>query len=313
MNVKNTPVLIIIFNRPDKVRALMKALAKVQPARLYVAGDGPRDNRPNEKNLCEEARSTALTGVTWPCQVTTRFQDQNLGCKQGVSSAITWFFTQEKEGIILEDDCLPVPGFFDFATTLLNRYRDDEQIMHINGTSFLTEEESENVAYYFSHIPHSWGWATWRRAWQHYDGEMLKISDLEKIFSTRKVFMRKKHSSFFIKLFRHVKIKNLNSWATPWAYSVMSANGLVITPGRNLITNIGFDLDATHTGKTPKYIQKTGGFNPEQVNEKVEKIVNLELDAKVMERVFMRSFWDRFCSPVKKCYDLVTKVLGEFR
>lgn len=306
MNVKNTPVLIIIFNRPDKVRALMKALAKVQPARLYVAGDGPRDNRPNEKNLCEEARSTALTGVTWPCQVTTRFQDQNLGCKQGVSSAITWFFTQEKEGIILEDDCLPVPGFFDFATTLLNRYRDDEQIMHINGTSFLTEEESENVAYYFSHIPHSWGWATWRRAWQHYDGEMSKITDLEKSLLSNKTFIKKQHNLFWPKLFRHTKNKRVDSWAVPWSYTVMSNDGLVISPSNNLITNIGFDLSATHTNKLPSYIQATGALDKESLHKPVTKSVNLILDSKVMSRVFIIGPITKIILILKKCYHHLT-------
>src|SRR5262249_20722231 len=158
------PVLFLIFNRPNTTARVMEAIRTAGPGRLYVAADGPRDGNADEAKRCAEVRRIA-TQVDWPCEVQTLFRERNLGCRQAVSSAITWFFEQEQEGIILEDDCLPSPSFFPYCAELLARFRNDERIMCITGCNFQQDMKGYPYSYYFSKYHHVWGWATWRRAW----------------------------------------------------------------------------------------------------------------------------------------------------
>ena len=127
-----TPVLFLIFNRPDTTKQVFSAIQKARPPRLYVAADGPRSENPSEATSCELVRSIALN-VDWECEVKTLFRDQNLGCRLAVSQAICWFFANEPEGIILEDDCLPSQSFFWFCHELLEEFRYDKQVVAICG------------------------------------------------------------------------------------------------------------------------------------------------------------------------------------
>ncbi|EKE21540.1 MAG: Protein containing nucleotide-diphospho-sugar transferase protein, partial [uncultured bacterium] len=160
------PILFIIFNRPDTTLSVFEAIRQIKPARLYVAADGPRSERSGEDVVCAETRRIAM-GVDWPCELKTRFLDKNVGCHTAVPAAVSWFFENEEEGIILEDDCSPDLSFFTFCETLLERYRDDEEVMMISGDNFQPSEfkTRNDSSYYFSGIANIWGWATWRRAW----------------------------------------------------------------------------------------------------------------------------------------------------
>src|SRR5262249_47548369 len=165
------PVLFLVFNRPETTARVMEAIRAAGPERLYVAADGPRDSKTGEAEHCAEVRQLAMN-VDWPCDVRTLFRDRNLGCRRAVSSAITWFFEQEPEGIILEDDCLPSFDFFPYCAELLERYRDDERVMAICGSAYADVSSDYPHSYYFSYYADMWGWATWRRAWLHYDNRM---------------------------------------------------------------------------------------------------------------------------------------------
>ena len=168
------PVLFLIFNRADTTRQVFEAIERVKPKKLYVAGDGPRADVDSDPEKCRQARQIA-TSVTWDCEVNTLFQSQNIGCKYGVSSGIDWFFKREEMGIILEDDTVPSQSFFFFCQELLEKYRHDHRIMHINGTNFFWNDiQHPNASYFFSQYGNIWGWATWRRAWELYD---VNLSD----------------------------------------------------------------------------------------------------------------------------------------
>jgi len=212
----STPILLIIFNRPDTTRQVLDAIGQVRPKKLFVAADGPRLGIEGEKELCEEARKIA-TSVDWECEVYTLFRNQNLGCGLGPSSAITWFFDNVEEGIILEDDCLPSKSFFKFCETLLEYYRDVSEIMHISGDNFQYGQKRGKNSYYFSHYTHNWGWATWRRAWKYYDFNLTP----------------KEHRA--------------HAWDLQWELSVKRQNGVAVLPNIPLINNIGFGPNATHT------------------------------------------------------------------
>jgi hypothetical protein len=244
----STPILLIVFNRPDKVRQLLTALATIKPKKVYVAADGPRTHKQSDVSLCAEVRAL-IEKISWPCEVITNFQPENLGCKLGVSTAISWFFAQEEYGIILEDDCIPSASFFTFATELLHRYHNDERIMHISGSSFIQQNKRTNssTSYYFSKISLIWGWATWSRAWEKYDIKMSHIDELYAEMERASTFGSKLYRYFWISLFKHLNDAQVNTWDGQWMYSILKHDGVCITPATNLIENIGFDSDATHT------------------------------------------------------------------
>ncbi len=294
----DSAVLLIIFNRPDKVRRIVSALEKVRPSRLYISADGPRANVPGEQDRCDEARKIARS-ISWPCEIHTNFSEVNLGCKVGVSSGINWFFSQVEEGIILEDDCIPDPSFFPFCSELLAQYRDDARIMHIGGTTFLDAAETgePGLSYHFSNIPHIWGWATWRRAWRAYDIKMSRLDGIEKTLIDGKAFSKKSHARFWSRLFAHVRDRHIDTWDSQWVYSVLIKGGLSVTPNLNLIENIGFDADATHTKATSKVAKAAQSMripltHPRSIG------TDQFADANLMEKAYVRGPWKRLIGKI---------------
>lgn len=309
---QSTPVLIIIFNRPDKVKKLISALAKIKPRHVYIAGDGPRAHKATDPDRCQEARKVATT-IPWECNVHTNFQNTNLGCKYGVSTAISWFFEQVPEGIILEDDCIPDPSFFEYATQMLDRYRDTKEIMHINGHSFITEKNiTVTSPYYFSRIPHVWGWATWQRAWALYDINMSELSTLSTQLSRQMTFIHKRYSTYWIDLLQHVQRANIDTWDAQWVYSIMKQDGVCITPTVNMIENVGFDEEATHTKEKFNKNHNVSAFNTHNFTHPTTINIQLEYDSIEMETIFLPKGWSRFRSYVKKIYYFVTEKLLKY-
>jgi hypothetical protein len=245
--ITEVPILFLVFNRPETTARVMEAIRAACPKRLYVAADGPRKGKPGEADRCAEARRIA-TRVDWPCQVRTLFREGNLGCRDAVSGAITWFFEQEPEGIILEDDCFPSIDFFRYCKELLERYRDDERVMAICGSAYAEVSSDYSHSYYFSYYADMWGWATWRRAWQHYDSRM----DRWPVFKAQGgldalACGRAWHSSYWTECFDKTRAGLIDTWDYPWIYTVIEQGGLACCPTRNMISNLGFGPDGTHT------------------------------------------------------------------
>lgn len=242
-----SPVLFMVFNRPHTTQRVFDAIRQARPPRLYVAADGPRPSRDGEARRCDEVRRIA-TAVDWPCEVTTLLRDQNLGCKAAVSSAISWFFENEPEGIILEDDCLPHPSFFAYCDELLERYRSDPRVVCIGGVNFVSKAWTPDASYYFSRYAHIWGWASWRRAWQHYDVSMASWTGGQDRGLLDAAFPDSPHERrYWRQIFDRVSSGAIDTWDYQWAYTCWQQRGLTCLPRANLITNIGFGADATHT------------------------------------------------------------------
>ena len=245
---KNTPVLFLVFNRPHVTKKVFAEIKKAQPERLYIAADGPRDE--NERQVCEETRNIAIN-VDWDCTVIKLFRQNNLGCKQAISEAITWFFEKEEYGIILEDDCLPSQSFFGFCSQLLMRYKDDERIGHIAGINFQQGNPRGDGSYYFSRLTHVWGWAGWRRIWKDYD---QNISTFHAFAQSRNIYNSESHASFaayWLDAFSKVFSNEINTWDYQYAYLNLINNRLCIIPNKNLVSNIGVGENATHTAAHP--------------------------------------------------------------
>ena len=241
-----TAVLFLIFNRPDTTAQVFEAIRKAKPPRLYVAADGPREGREGEAERVEQVREIA-TAVDWPCELKTLFRGKNLGCKKAVSGGITWFFEQEEQGIILEDDCLPHTEFFTYCETLLERYATDDRVWVITGNNFQSGQKRGGASYYFSKYNHCWGWATWRRAWQRYQGDLPFWSKWSQSTDWREKTPDPVERRYWSKIFKRVCAGQIDSWAYPWTASVWYHDGLTATPNVNLVSNIGFGPDSTHT------------------------------------------------------------------
>lgn len=242
----HTPVLFLVFNRPETTAQVFEAIRQAQPPRLYIASDGPREGRQGEAERVARVREIA-TAVDWPCQVKTLFREKNLGCKYAVSSGITWFFEYEEQGIILEDDCLPHPDFFAYCETLLERYAGDERVSVITGDNFQNGIKRGDGSYYFSRYNHVWGWASWRRAWHFYDGDLSFWPEWKRSKSWSTEFPDRVERRYWEKVFDRMYVGEIDTWDYPWTASVWYRGGLTATPNVNLVSNIGFGPDSTHT------------------------------------------------------------------
>jgi len=246
-NKLTTPVLFLVFNRPDSTKLVFNAIRDAKPTTLYVAADGPRKNYQEEIEKCLAVRAIA-TNVDWECEVRTLFRDGNLGCGKGVSSAITWFFEHESEGIILEDDCLPAPEFFPFCTDLLAKYRDDKRIMQIGGDNVLSEHRRDpEYSYFFSNHNAIWGWATWKRAWDLYDYKMNQYENISRKGYFDDHFNTVYEADYFTWVFKRTFVHPHITWDYQWEFVRRINSGLTIVPQKNLVTNIGFGEEATNT------------------------------------------------------------------
>lgn len=247
MTTLKTPVAFLIFNRPETTERVFAEIARARPPKLLVVADGPRAERPEEAELCRRAR--AVVGrVDWDCEVVTNFAGTNLGCKGRVSSGITWVFEQVEEAIILEDDCLPHPSFFPFCEELLARFRADERVMVVSGDNFQQGRRRTEFSYYFSRYAHIWGWASWRRAWAHYDvGMKLWPALRDDPAWLLDVTGDERTARYWHEVFEAVAAGRVNTWDYQWLFACWSQHGLSVVPEANLVTNIGFGADSTHT------------------------------------------------------------------
>lgn len=251
--MSKAPVLLITFNRPDTTARVLEQIAEYQPERLYIAADGPRPTRPGEADVCKRVRETTLERINWPCETKTLFRENNLGCKLGVSGAITWFFENETAGIILEDDCLPESSFFPFCAELLERWRNEEHVALIGGCN-LAEGFPVDASYGFTRYPHIWGWASWRRVWDHYDVELKSLARVLKESGSPPfagpTSATKGEAEFWRDRFVAVRDNQIDTWDYQLVFQCFVRRQVAIFPKRNLIANIGFDARATHT-KSP--------------------------------------------------------------
>lgn len=276
-----TPILFLIFNRLDTAEQVFAQIRAAQPKALFVAADGPRTSVTGEKEKCDEVRNHILQKIDWPCTVKTLFNNENLGCGKAVSRALSWFFNNVEEGIILEDDCVPASSFFRYCEELLDKYRENEQVFHIAGNNPLGKTSKGKDTYFFSSIPHIWGWATWRRAWRHYS---FDIEDLDSFKVQRKIdrAIRERYfQEYWLRIFHYMANHEIDTWDYQWTYAVIRYGGYCIMPTKNLITNIGFGDTATHTlAQDSRYDNQKRFEIDEIVHPKI-----IELDMRKISRI----------------------------
>lgn len=275
----DVPVLFIIFNRIDTTAKVFNKIREIKPKELFISADGPRINKFDDNKKCKETRDYVLQNIDWDCNLHTLFNDNNLGCKYAIINAINWFFENVEEGIILEDDCLPNSTFFDFCKEMLSVYRYDSRIMRISGTNLLGEWKSNIQDYHFSYYGGNWGWASWKRAWKYFDPTMKLWEDEEVRKRIKDIVCNDNQYRMIEKNFNTAYDGKIDAWDYQWLFNCMSQSGISIVPSINLISNIGFGENATHTFEVNSNASsvKTGVINyPYRINKFV--IVDKEFD-----------------------------------
>lgn len=249
-----TPVALIIFNRPDKTKIVFEEIRKAKPSKLFIIADGPRKNIDNDYHLCLKTREV-VENIDWDCQVYKDYSEINLGTRVRPSSGLEWVFSQTDDAIILEDDCLPHPSFFEYCQILLEHHKNNYNVNMISGSNFISQYSNKNYSYYFSVFHHFWGWATWKRSWELFDLEMKSWPKLKASKLLYQTVPNKKSAKYWETLFDDVYNGKIStSWDYQWYYSSWKNKNLAIIPSVNLISNIGFGVEATHT-KNPNHIR----------------------------------------------------------
>lgn len=251
------PVLLMVFNRAAPTARVFERIRLAKPPRLYLAADGPRKDRPQDKLQCEETRRI-VDAVDWKCDVRTLFRNENLGCKVSCAEAIDWFFDNEEAGVIFEDDDVPAFSFFQYCDELLDCYRHDQRVAHISGANPVCDTISTANSFYWGRTPFMWGWAGWRRSWRSYDLEMRSWPEwrdsggLEKRANGNGSFVR-----YWKKIFDRTHSGEIDTYDYQWIYTCWQQDWLVAAPSINQIDNVGYGPGATHTtGSEPVWLKR---------------------------------------------------------
>lgn len=246
----STPIALVIFQRSEHTRKVFAEIRKIQPKELFVIADGPRSVE--ESHLCQQARKIT-DEIDWDCEVRRNYSDINLGCRQRISSGLDWVFKHVDEVIVLEDDCLPHPSFFRYCQELLTKYQFDSRVWCISGNNFQSGQRRGEGSYYFSNYNHCWGWATWKRAWSQYDHHLSQWPEFRDGSYLSEILDTEDEILYWYQIFEKLyNIGKPNSWAYAWTFTCWKNRGLTILPNINLVSNIGFGENATHTkGDSP--------------------------------------------------------------
>lgn len=242
------PVAFFLYNRPDTTRQVFARIAEARPQTLLLVADGPRADRPDDRQRCEQARAV-VEQINWPCHVLRNYAEANLGCKKRVSSGLDWVFSRVDRAIVLEDDVLPHPTLFRFFDEMLEHYRDDERIGMISGFNPLGQWKSDRQQYHFTYCGSIWGWASWRRAWRWYDVEMRLWADPKVRQRIRDLFAEPELYEGRMQAYDRVYRGEVDTWDFQWSVARLARSALSVAPAVNLVRNLGFRADGTHTRK----------------------------------------------------------------
>lgn len=302
-----TPILFIVFNKQDETKKVFNAIRAQKPVSLFLAADGSRNDKPGEKEKCENIRQWVLENIDWDCEVKTLFRDENIGCGRGPSEAISWFFEHVNEGIILEDDCMPNDSFFRFCEENLEKYRNNPLISIISGNNFQqVQPMAMDADYYFSVFPSSNGWATWRRTWKEYDYFITSWKTINQKDLLSFLFKELKYQLWWKRQFDCIyKEQPHDMWDFQFHFHCMARKQLAVIPKANLVTNIGYGPDATHSANPDSYFANVPTYELHFPLNHPENIIrNFEADVFIQRMLFgeveIVSLWKRLKRLVKR-------------
>jgi hypothetical protein len=322
INKIETAVAFFVWIRPEETKKVFEEIKKIQPDKLYLISDGPRNSE--DKKLNNEVKKI-VEDIDWTCDVKKNYSETNMGCKKRISSGIDWVFETEERAIILEDDCLPSQSFFYFCDELLEKYKNDHEITMISGNNFQQKNQKFtcDVDYYYSRIGNIWGWATWKRSWQKYDVDIKKWPEIKNSKILKKIFPNYSITEYWTHLLDEIyknKAPKTGTWDAQWFLTTL-LSGIAIIPAKNLVSNIGFGNRSTHGGQKgnklenlPKYDLNFPLKHPEKVeiNNKVDLytykfIFRINDTTKKKIKSFLRQYFGFLYFPVKKILKKINK------
>ena len=282
-----TPILLITFIRPDHVRDAMTEIRKEQPSELYIAQDGPRADRPDDKAKIQAVRDVIKEMVDWPCNLHTHYRERNLGCGPGPYEAMSWFFENVEYGIILEDDIVPHPLFFSYMAELLERYKDDNRIGMIAGHNIYRKYSRKHSYYFTFDTEGTLGWGTWRRVWKDFDFNIQFDADTYDNALQNYMYMPRIYRNKQLKHFRDVlSVDRKDRWDYQWEYYLQTSGYINIKPNSCLTSHMGDDPDATHKGYVnPGYKMEV----KELLFEQLDHPTRVKIDIREKLRVYNRT------------------------
>ncbi len=295
------PFILVVFNRPQQTARLLEQLAAVRPQRMLIVSDGPRTDRPGERELVEEVRKT-LDRIPWPCEVERNYADDNMGCRTRVASGLTWAFSLVEEAIILEDDISFHPTFVRYCEELLERYRDDPRVGSISATDYSAGSQPGPASYWFSRYNLFWGWATWRRAWNLYDDEMRCVSEsgpkgLDAVL--RRTFGLWRERVYWRSIMKRTQCGDRDSWGYRWLLSCWQHEMLGIQPSHSMADNRGFGAESTHTRSDPYRLARARPM-PFPLVHPSEVATNEDGDRAIEDRAFSKNAAHRVAWMVRR-------------
>jgi hypothetical protein len=307
------PVLLLVFNRIDTVKKVLSRLSEVKPTKLYIAADGARKEVASESVIVENVKKYILDNISWECEVHTLFQQENLGCKFAVHTAVQWFFSNEESGIVLEDDIVPTKNFFKFTADMLVKYKSDKRVGSITGRNELGEALSRSgVDYFFASKFFCWGWASWS------DRVLDNNVDFraDNYFSKSHISVLKYKEQLLVKgMVGLMKSKQVNSWAYPYDLSFRKKGQLCLIPSKNMVHNIGFEVPGVHSSgngsdSTPcdsDYIPKFNNELPVLSNNYfMSEFINKRFSHFFLLYIFSYS---EYLSVIRKVYKKIRKLI----
>lgn len=282
--LKKTAVALFVYNRPTQAEQTFAKIKAYRPLTLFVLSDGPKDTDADRLNVAKTRE--IFTQIDWPCDVVYRYSKSNLGCRESITTGLTFIFDRVEECIILEDDCLPDLTFFDFCTALLERYRDNPEIMTIGGYQPIHDYLQNEDSYHYSKYPSTWGWATWRRAHQNFDPNLSSWVERNEYEWLLKFLGSDQYARYWSYMLSEAH-KGADHWDYAWAYHCWKKNGLSIRPAVNLIKNIGFGPTATHTKETlHPFGQCNSSTMPLPLRHPTKVGISNQRESKIEELVF---------------------------
>jgi hypothetical protein len=255
-------ILITAYNRPETFRQVLKVVHEVEYAKLFLSLDAPKASDIVNRRKNKEVRSLMYDYAKENNRVELIFYENNQGCRKAISQSITKCFTQVDDLIILEDDCLPLPGFFNYCKRALDEFRENNLIGSVSSQSFLFGKYHPSEDVFLSKYHHCWGWATWKRSWLMYEDEVSSFSEfiggekLENLSSGEIGFKQ-----YWRRIYNDLVKNEFDSWAYRWLFSCWKNQLLSVVPRYSLVKNIGFDSNATHTSLEPMGLHKNYNYN----------------------------------------------------
>jgi hypothetical protein len=249
--MESAPVLLLAYNRPEKLSQLIQRIRVLRPSVLLVSVDGPKISKPGDKDLVL-ATQKIIQSIDWDVKIETRFREENIGLRLAVQDSVNWAISQYGKVIVIEDDAVPGPQLLDFFNFNLQKFADEQKVMHVSGYNVVPPQNLlSETGSRFSRYPESFAWATWERAWKHYDENLTwglesSVRDIAKITGSTTSALRWKLN------FHDAAAGRIGSWAYRWISSMWSQNGTTVAPNRNLLSYSGFD-EGTHTVRSPRW------------------------------------------------------------